>query len=328
MNIVTALEERLIEGFDSEHDHVIETVLSKLFVRGDRVHKAYKHRTADFADLTLRDIRRSYISEDFYWNNAMAPDIYLELRGVMLDGSQFVHVPELESEDWYIVMRKIDSTRDLMRILERESPTPLELVQYVDTLLSRLRVLSEARQQDLIHFFDKGRAHVHDEVRGASGWASATAGEILSLSDVERAERLLERALEIEPYFNQPIPTISVVIDNNGENIIFLERGVSFIDVMPPKDSWRVHDRYFLVCRTSADITALQGSVYAEILHDAYAMHHELPSPVVRATYEIAAALIQVPYRIMVGREDLAKKYATFIRKRCNELALLIDSKD
>ena len=323
MNIVTALETLAVIGVEGEHDHVIETVLSKLFIRGDEVYKAYKHRTADFADLADREVRRNYIAEDFFWNNAMAPDVYRELRGVRRDGDQFVHTEHGQGEDWYIVMQKIDTSSSLIEQLERDTLTETDLHRYVETLLPRLRSLTESRADGLQTFFDKGEAHVRDEVIGACGWAFAAAQPELSLEDVTRAEKLLSRALESETYFNTPLQALSVVIDTNGENILFLDGGVSFIDVMTPKDAWRGHDRYLFVCRTSADVLALGGQA-AEALHDAYGGRHELPPEIVRIAYEIAAALIQVPYRKMIGRDDLAAKYADFVRMRCNNLEAIL----
>lgn len=321
MNIVTALEALAVEGVEGEHDRVIETVLSKLFVRGDKVHKAYKHRTADFADLADREVRRGYIAEDFFWNNAMAPEIYLELRGVRREGEQLVHVNEGE-EDWYIVMQKIDTDRDLHRMIERGLLRKEELSEYVRVLMERLTSLSLARRAGLEVYFERGVAHIHAEVLGTCDWAY-TAAPILSKEEVDRAGELMQRALQSELYFARLMDSVAVVIDTNGENILFLDEGVSFIDVMPPRDAWRVHDRYFIVCRTSADISALSGSALAEILHESYAAVS--PPEVVRMVYEIAAALIQVPYRKMVGREDLAEKYANFVRSRCDELELLLD---
>ncbi len=324
MNIVTALEALAVEGVEGEHDRVIETVLSKLFVRGDKVHKAYKHRTADFADLADREVRRGYIAEDFFWNNAMAPEIYLELRGVRRKGEQLVHVSESE-EDWYIVMQKIDTDRDLHRMIERGVLREEELAEYVRVLMERLTALSLARRAGLEEYFERGVAHVHAEVMGTCDWAY-TAAPLLTREEVDRAGRLMQRAMQTESYFAGDMNSVAVVIDTNGENILFLEGGVSFIDVMPPKDAWRVHDRYFIVCRTSADISALSEGGLAEILHESYAI---VPPPeIVRMVYEIAAALIQVPYRKMVGREDLAEKYANFVRLRCDELAGLFDQRD
>lgn len=323
MNIVSALEGGAVEGFDKDHDQIIETILSKLFVRGDEVHKAYKHRTADFADLADKEIRRKYIAEDFFWNNVMAPDIYLELRAVRQEGEQFVHVDHEEGEDWYIVMKKIDTTRHLMHVLEHETPKAEQLKDYVDALFERLDRLTVSRKEDLSEFFDRGIEHVHDEVRGTRHWAY-TGDPYLSASDVDRAVDLMDRALKTEKYFQSPIATISVAIDTNAENIFFFDEGVSFIDVMPPKDAWRVHDRYFVLCRTSADVSALVGKSHAEVLHDSYGVFNSLPSDVVRMVYEIAAALIQVPYRKMIGREDLAAKYADFVRLRSDDLAHLL----
>jgi len=320
MNIVTAFEALAVEGMEGGHDRVIETVLSKLFVRGDKVHKAYKHRVADFADLTDREVRREYIAEDFFWNNAMAPEVYLELRGVKRVGDEFVHVPL--GEDWYIVMQKIDTEKDLMRAIMHGTLCKEDLVEYVRVLMERLTSLSAARRPPLEAFFERGAAHVHAEVLGTCDWAY-TADEFLSRADVDRAGSLMRRALESEQYFTGQMDSIAVVIDTNAENILFLDGGVSFIDVMPPKDAWRVHDRYFAICRTSADIGALSDCELAEALHESYAL---VPPPeAVRVVYEIAAALIQVPYRKMVGREDLSVKYANFVRLRSNDLALLLD---
>jgi aminoglycoside phosphotransferase family enzyme len=303
---------------------VIETVLSKLFLRGDEVHKAYKHRSADFADLTDKETRRRYISEDFFWNNVMAPEIYLELRHVLKDDDRFVHVEPEEAEDWYIVMRKIDTERDLLKRLRDEHPSDEELASYARTLTTRLRALTEARGSDLRSHLDRSTAHVRDEILGVLDWAR-TAAPHLSQGDIDRAQLLLTRTFEEVSYFKNDID-LSVVIDNNPENIVFIGGDASFIDVMPPKDSWRVHDPYFSICRTSADICALGIPESAETLHEEYRLHRELPPPVVRHAYELAAALIQTPYRKMVERPELADRYAEFSRKKMDGLEKALDS--
>lgn len=323
MNIVTALETLSVEGMEGGHDHVIETILSKLFIRGDEVHKAYKHRVADFADLTHRETRREYISEDFFWNNVMAPEIYLELRHVLHEGGKFVHVDEDEAEDWYIVMKKIDSGRDLLKTLEKRAPEEMELREYARLLTERLRKLTDEKGDELSIHIDKGTAHISSEVLGVCDWASVGADPHLTFDEVMRAKELLTQALAREQYFNTPI-SLSVVIDTNPDNIIFLDEGVSFIDVMPPKDAWRVHDRYFPLCRTSADVSALSHKDHAEPLHHEYAKNESLPPETVRTVYELAAALIQVPYRKMVGRDDLAQKYADYVRTRMSDLEKLL----
>lgn len=327
MNIVTALEALAVEGMEGDHDRVIETVLSKLFIRGEEVHKAYKHRTADFADLADRDVRRRYIAEDFFWNNAMAPEIYRELRHVKRDGERFVHVEEGEGEDWYIVMQKIDTSKDLMSAIEGAVLENEILTLYVRTLLKRLLVLTDARRSELEEFFERDAAHIRAEVLGASDWAAVDGEPYLTPLEVAHAKALMKRALEQETYFHKPIKDISVVIDTNAENILFIDGKVSFIDVMPPKDTWRVHDRYFLICRTSADIRAQQEDEHADVLHNTYEEHTELPSEMVRILYEMAAALIQVPYRKMIGRDDLAVKYADFVRLQCQELEQLLEER-
>lgn len=326
MNIVTALETLSLEGLTGDHDEVIETILSKLFIRGDEVHKAYKHRTADFADLADRETRRQYIAEDFFWNNAMAPEIYRELRGVRKEGEQFIHVNDDTGEDWYIVMKKIDHKRDLIKTLENGTLKKEDLVVYVQTLQERLHTLTRARRSPLEEFFKKDTAHVIAEVLATKDWAYYTANDLITHEEIERAMRLITCVFETEQYFQDPIHTLSVVIDTNGDNILFLEDGISFIDVMPPKDAWRVHDAYFLICRTSTDIGALSSIEHAEILHETFVTSGPMPPPAVRMVYEIAAGLIQIPYRKMIGRTDLAQKYTDFVRLRTDNLEQLIES--
>lgn len=323
MNIVTALETLAVEDLTEDHDEVIETVLSKLFIRGNEVHKAYKHRVADFADLTDKEVRREYIAEDFFWNNKMAPEIYRELRSVRKDGDRLIHATDKDGEDWYIVMKKIDRGRDLIRTLEDGTPKKATLIEYVKTLQERLRTLTLARKDDLQEFFDKDPEHILSEIIATCEWAY-TADEFLSHTEIDRAKELMERAIKRDPYFNEKIHTISVVIDTNGENILFLDEGVTFIDVMPPKDAWRVHDEYFIICRTSTDISALRGKEHAEVLHETFVTEGPMPSQIVRMVYEIAAGLIQVPYRKMIGREDLAMRYADFVRLRSDDLAIAL----
>ncbi len=323
VNIVTALELLAVEGLNgTPHDHIIETVLSKLFVRGDEVHKAYKHRTADFADLTDKETRRTYISEDFSWNNIMSPEVYRELRHVKERHDHFAHVDE-DADDWYIVMKKIDTNRDLLRTLEARIPSSAELKNYVEVLSQRLDILTQEKSVGLKEYFDKGAGHVVSEVKGASEWAFYDADPFLTQDEVLHVRSVLEQALVHEQYFHSPIE-LSVAIDTNPDNILFLEDGVTFIDVMPPKAEWRVHDHYFLLCRTSADISALAHKDNAEILHLYYSTRAPLPPETVRMVYEIAAALIQVPYRKMVGRIDLAEKYAHYVRERTKNLELLL----
>jgi aminoglycoside phosphotransferase family enzyme len=314
MNIVTAFEQNAVEGHDGDHDHVVETVLSKLFFRGDRVLKAYKHRTADFADLSDSRVRRAYISEDFHWNKILSPEIYLALHHVKIDGDRLVHTHEDHATDHYIVMRKIDASHNLLSLITSGTLKESHLTQYATILIDRLSSLTQTRSRPLMNFFERGHRHVREEILGTSSWAY-TATPHLEKKDVDAAHARLSDALSTHPYFNTEIP-LSIVIDSNPENIVIVDGNMTFLDVMPPKDSWRVHDPYFALCRTSADISALCDTKMAEILHQSYASQRQIPPREVRDAYEIAATLIQVPYRVMLGQHDLARAYARFLKSR------------
>jgi hypothetical protein len=208
-------------------------------------------------------------------------------------------------------MQKVDTSHDLLRALSMQTITSENLTQYVAVLIERLARLTVQYSSELHSYIQKGATHIKDEIISTCDWAY-TATPFLNADTVNQAKALFEQAFAVEPYFKNP-PALSVVIDTNPDNIIFLDGSVSFLDVMPPKDSWRVHDRYFPLCRTSVDVSLFNPSL-AEAIHSAYGEREVRPSPIVRAVYELAAALIQVPYRKMVGQDVLAKKYGLFVQ--------------
>lgn len=318
MTLAEAFAQLRVLGFETPHDHVIETVLSRVCIRDDKVYKAYKHREADFADLTHQETRREYVREDFEWNQCMSPEVYLALHHVARDGEMYRHVGEGEAEDWYQEMKRVDTSYDLPRMLVSGRMTTQDVTLYVETLLTRLRELSRARRTKLEHIFARGNGHVHNEMLGTLAWASTVRTHLPS-ELMSRTERALREVIARSSYFRNPI-ALSVVIDVNSENILFLPEGVSFMDVMPPKDEWRVHDPLFLLARTSADMHAYGRGEYSSVLYETYArMHGEVPKEVALA-YEIVALLIQVPYRVMVGDEDMASAYADVLASRVREL--------
>lgn len=314
MDIVTAFELGLVEDFGSVDDLVIDTVLSKLFFSGDFVYKAYKHRNSDFGDLSHPEFRKTYHEQDFYWNNLMSPEVYVSLHKVsLIDG--YYRESDGTREDYYVKMKKIDTRRDLTKILESAHPLlPHELESYVVQITEKLDALTRTNASSLQHFLDLGREHVFDELRAVESWAHS-AREHLSSEDIKSAMDQIQYALDSDSYFQNLKPSdLSVVIDTNPDNVLFLEEGVVFIDVMPPKENWRVHDRYFVVCRTSSDLSAYQRQQDADQLHTTYGAYAALPSSRVRMVYELASALIQVPYRVMLGAQKSAEKYASLVR--------------
>jgi aminoglycoside phosphotransferase family enzyme len=318
MTLADAFAESRVEGMDTPHDHHVETVLSRLYFRGDEVCKVYKHRKADFADLTHHETRRTYVREDFEWNQCMSPQVYLELRGVKRDGEMYLHTDPDDAEDWYQVMRRIDTSRDLPHMLLGGLVRQGELQLYVETLLTRLRELTQERGDALGHVFLRGNTHVQQEMLGTLGWAS-TATEHISSALLTRIEHVLKEVIRSSAYFQQDV-SLSIVIDVNGENILFLPDGVAFIDVMPPKDDWRVHDPLFLVARTGADIRARGQGELVPLLYQSYRdLRGETPVEVCLA-YEICALLIQVPYRLMIGETEVSSQYAKVLATTVEEL--------
>lgn len=111
-----------------------------------------------------------------------------------------------------------------------------------------------------------------------------------------------------------------MAIDANCDNILILTNKIGFLDILPPKENWRVADKFFTICRVTTDVAALLGREKANIMYEAYKNFAGLPSENVKIIYEIRSALIQAAYRYALEQPNLAQKYLQFMDQRLRDL--------
>lgn len=319
MRLIEALELGVIKEF-GKPERILETALSKLFFFGDKVVKVYKHGKYFFANLEDLEPRRKFLQDDFFWNHAAAPEIYKELNGVRK--GTFEKVDVSQGDDFYILMNKIDGSATLTKLLGENKLSIEDTKRATVKLIELLRLLTSKKINDFKHLTDTGWRELwqKETIDSCRSWLEM-ASEYILKSEIQRIIAVFEAASNREKYFTHYDPNrFAIVADNNCDNFIFLNGQPSFLDIMPPKEGWRIADEYAVVARTAVDAHVLGGSEHGQAVYSVYRNYRADAPESVKLLYEIRAALIQWPYRHISGQHELAEKYKQFVLPKLNTL--------
>jgi len=318
MNLFRVFEQNLIEGLaTSSPDKIIETTVSKIFFYGNKVYKIYKYEKFFFGDFGSPDFRRNFYCEDFRWNKTMAPHVYLNLRGVKAEGEKYRLADIGEAEDFFIEMEKFDADKSLTNLLLKKEVSEEDLAKIVLELTSRLGELTTEKRRESEAIFSKNLlesllAELEDDRNLLYLVPSFIAKE-----KTDEMMEFLKKAAVKNPYFrNFSHQKLSLLIDDHSDNIMLLDGKVEFIDVLPPKESWRVGDLNFNICRLAVDVAVLWSKEKAEAIYRAYEKLAEPIPPGVKAIYEADAALIQMWCFYDLGKSEIAEKYLKFVQEK------------
>lgn len=318
MNLFQVFEQNLIEGLNtSSPDKIIETTVSKIFFYGNKVYKIYKYEKFFFGDFASSDFRRNFYCEDFRWNKTMAPHVYLNLKGVKAAGEKYCLVEAGEGEDFFIEMEKFDADKSLTNLLLRKEASEEDLAKIVLELVSRLAELTAEKRRESEAIFSKNLlesllAELEDDRNLLYLVPSFIAKE-----KTDEMVEFLKKAAAKNPYFrNFSHQKLSLLIDDHSDNIMLLDGKVEFIDVLPPKESWRVGDLNFIICRLATDVAVLWSKEKAETVYRAYEKLAEPILPGVKAIYETDAALIQMWCFYDLGKPEIAERYLEFVQDK------------
>ncbi len=100
---------------------VRETLVSWVFLEGDRAYKLKKPVVLPFLDYRTLQQRREMCGEEVRLNRCLAPDVYLGVRAVAAsaDGLALVAEDDPRAVDYVVEMRRFDEQRTLAGKLER-----------------------------------------------------------------------------------------------------------------------------------------------------------------------------------------------------------------
>lgn len=321
MNLLEAFEKQAVSGISGVSDKVIETLISKLFFFGDKVYKVYKWNKAFFGDFSSLAFRKEFYEEDFFWNNAMAPHIYLDLKPVKFDGHSFVETDIDDAEDLYIVMNKIDEKDNLTKKLIGKDISAEDLRVITREMTAELDKLTKEKIDTLKDVIGMGLFALEKQiVEELRAWCYM-ADPLYTKEKTDKVLEVLLRAITDDEYLkNFKKSDLSLAIDNHSDNILFSNGKLGFLDIFPPRDIWRIVDPFYNICRLATDVAVLQGRDLANEMYDEYKKIMPLGPEKIKSVYELKAALIKGPYLAVLKRGEEAQKYFDFIEQKILEI--------
>lgn len=321
MNLIEAFEKTKVSGFHSETDQIIESAISKLFFYGDRVLKVYKYEKYFFGDFSSHSFRKEFYQEDFRWNHAMAPRIYVALKGVKEIGDGYEQVNLDNAKDFYIEMKKIDIEKNLTNLLFVKQVSRADLEKIATEMTIRIRNLTRNEKEKLKLLAKKGCFDLlQEDLEDLRHWAYMADPKLPRIKSDELMN-VLEKAFREEEYFkNFDSENLSIALDNHSDNIFLLNGNVEFLDIMPPKKNWRITDPYFNICRPAVDVMVIGTSNEAKVMYHAYEKIAPTVPSRVKTIYEIRSSIIRASYFYFLEKPDLAKKYLDFTEVKLQTL--------
>ncbi len=320
-NLIEIIESGKFNGL-GKPDRVIETLISKLFFFDDFVYKVYKYNKAFFGNFSDDRFRHEFYHNDFTWNNTMAPDIYLKLGYVKNDTDTVIETTHDSSEDYYILMRKIDDSQTLLKLIRKNSLQKSDLDLITREMFKRLEKLTEIKRTDMEDLFDMTYVDLElQNMESTREWLYM-ASDFISKTEIDSLVEKLKAFIQSNPFFkNFDKNSYLACIDNHGGNILFAEGKVNFIDSMPPMRIWRIQSDAYSISRPATDFEVLLSKEYADVMFAEFekVRHTKLDSKV-RAYLQTAAALIQAPYLYILKEPEDAQKFWNFAKNKILEL--------
>jgi len=318
MELIEAFGRGEVEGVE-RIGSVINTQISKVFVGKERVYKVYVKKKFFFKDLGDFKSRKLFYHRDFSWNHKMSPHIYLHLRPVKWGDGKFIIVSDDEAEDYFIEMSLADVNSSVSNLVLSGKLSLANVKKLASVLSVKIEGLTREKRDELSEisqsWYELWKWRLEDLESFASGQS------FVSADLIKGALLVLSRNIGDLDYFKEySSKDLSVSIDCHSDNILLSNGQINFIDILPVKESWRLIDPHFDVCRLGVDIEALgQPELVSGLYNSSSHNPYNIPAGV-RMSYELAAATIKGVYYAIIGRKDLSEKYIPLIERLARSL--------
>lgn len=297
--------------------HIV-TAISNVFVFENTVYKIYKNDSAffneNFNDLSKKDTRFIFTRKDFEWNNRLSPEVYTDLRGVVLNGEDIEFVePTDEADELVIVMNKVDMSNQLVKRLVDGTISLDDCYEIGRQFGEREKQLPKLQSEKTAYGDFLTR---YEDLRP---W-------ILSVKDIlkEDAEKYLNYIKNFIDEHKSELDSIDlmgVCVDVHADNAVLTGKEFLPIDTYAPKEAWLHGYKFINIYRIATDIYAFLGKPAFEKVFEGY---KKSSGRILPRSYDkflvIYCELITWPYQFMLAekepwRADVARTYGNFIEK-------------
>ena len=287
----------------------IETAISYVFIFESTVYKFYKNDSEffnrDFRDLSQRNERISFTKDDFRWNRALNPAVYLETVGVRVDDGEIVVVRDADADELLIVMTRIESEDILFERLVKDEITEEDAFKIGETLA---RNLSHVRATGT----PTGNYHelFGDRLADVRAWIASVEEYI----GPEEAKIYAEALEELREKHREALTLvrgdeIAYGGDIHSHNAVLKDGEFFLVDTFSAKEEWLTEHHSMPAYRLGTDMWALTGR--RELLDACLAGYEHGSGIPVDRTFErmfvFYSIAIAAPYHHMLGRNDPEK---------------------
>ena len=112
-----------------------QTHISSVFLAGEVVYKIKKPVNFGFLDFSTLELRELYCRAEVDLNRRLAPDVYLGVEPIVLDGETLRIGGSGEAVDWVVVMRRMDERLHGIEVLESGRLSERHIDQLVELLV-------------------------------------------------------------------------------------------------------------------------------------------------------------------------------------------------
>lgn len=133
--LVAALKNPAFYEPPVERVELVQTHISWVFLTGERAYKLKKPVNFGFLDFSSLELRERYCRAEVELNRRLAPEVYLGVAPITLDGEGLRLGGSGTVVDWVVVMDQLDADRLGVAMLERGELSERHLEQLVDVLV-------------------------------------------------------------------------------------------------------------------------------------------------------------------------------------------------
>lgn len=263
-----------VAGFKEEIPEIISTGSSHVFIfkENNVALKVYRrdneHWNKNFSDMSEGEARRTFIMMDYEWNHFYSPEIYLGIKQARPTKEGTLELSEDISlgDELIIEMKILKSDTFLMNILSGD--VELTIADYFSigkqmALITQPQTLKPGTDEN---FYEIMKERVVDLTSWIKSLPTADKSftsklEFYLHSYTERSRSRFELLTRKD---------LVAVIDCHAANAVYEQGKISCIDVLLPKELWRVsrvNDNFF---RIGVDIAVLRGQVAYEAYRDGF----------------------------------------------------------
>ena len=314
MDLITAAQTGKASHLFPSVQSSVDTNLSLLLFGKERVYKIYRRGVPFFEYLDDPDLRTAFYREDFSWNRSVSPSIYLQLCSVKKKSGQWNHCSEAEADDFYIEMQRMDETRNLTEMMLHGRITAQDLKNVAQHLLRSIKKLKQEKMASLESWVNRGWKEIMQQRLVSLKGFGESAPPSLEQKEHREVMNSFQNFFASHSYFSSiGRDALTVHMDNPSDNILLLEKGVASIDVLLPKEEWRVVEHWFNVGRLGADVSVLAGREAADLLYQEYAAGLPLPPKEILDFYAGTSAWMRAIYFSILQKPQLAARYRQFV---------------